>query len=126
MKYFDTQVQINKYRVLKRVAKMAYDGNLQDAYYTIPKEISPGPKSTMRCCVYKERAVLGERINMAMGGDLTCRSKDGTLNVIQVIEIACDECPIDRYIVTEACRGCISQPCLIRPSFRSSCRIGSR
>ena len=126
MKYFDTQVQINKYRVLKRVAKMAYDGNLQDAYYTIPKEISPGPKSTMRCCVYKERAVLSERINMAMGGDLTCRSKDGTLNVIQVIEIACDECPIDRYIVTEACRGCISHQCIANCPKEAITKVGGK
>lgn len=112
MRLFDTKVQQNKYRVLKRVAKLAFEDNLSQAHYIIPKEISPGPKPTMRCCVFKERAIVSERINMAMGGDIKNQAKDGSINVIQVIDIACDECPIDKYVVTEACRGCISHQCM--------------
>ncbi len=112
MRLFDTQVQKNKYRVLKKVAKLAFEDRLNEAYYTIPKEISPGPKPVMRCCVFKERAITTERINMAMGGDLNNRCSDGSVNVIQVIDIACDECPIEKYVVTEACRGCISHQCM--------------
>ena len=33
-------------------------------------------------------------------------------NIIEVIEIACDECPVERYMVSESCRGCISQRCI--------------
>lgn len=32
-------------------------------------------------------------------------------NVVQVIDIACDECPIDGMYVTPACRGCIVHSC---------------
>ena len=32
-------------------------------------------------------------------------------NVIEVIEIACDECPMGGYDVTEACRGCLAHRC---------------
>ncbi|MGN0492787.1 MAG: monomeric [FeFe] hydrogenase, partial [Acutalibacteraceae bacterium] len=51
------------------------------------------------------RAILGERVKIAMGGD-----KENP-NVIEVIEIACDECPMGGYEVTEACRGCLAHRC---------------
>ena len=106
MRTFETDVQLLKYRVLKAVAKRAYEGTLMESYYEIPKLISPGPKPTMRCCVYKERAIVQERVRLAMGGDRR------NLNIIEVIEIACDECPVERYMVSESCRGCISQRCI--------------
>ena len=59
----------------------------------------------MRCCVYKERAIVDERIHMAMGGDRE------NPNVIEVIDIACDECPMGGYEVTDACRGCLAHRC---------------
>ena len=59
----------------------------------------------MRCCVYKERAILGERVKLAMGGD------KNNPNVIEVIGIACDECPVGSYEVTNACRGCLAHRC---------------
>lgn len=102
---FDTNVQLIKYNVLKEVIKKAYDGTLQDAYLDIPKNICPGPKPQLRCCVYKERAVVQERVKMAMGGDKS------NPNVIQVIDIACDECPAGGMYVTPACRGCIMHAC---------------
>ena len=58
MLLFDTYVQKLKYKVLKEVACHDYVGTLQDCYLDIPKAISPGPKSTMRCCIYKERAIV--------------------------------------------------------------------
>lgn len=106
MRTFETDVQLLKYRVLKAVAKRAYEGTLMESYYEIPKLISPGPKPTMRCCVYKERAIVQERVRLAMGGDRR------NPNIIEVIEIACDECPVERYMVSESCRGCISQRCV--------------
>ena len=59
----------------------------------------------MRCCVYKERAILGERVKIAMGGD------KNNPNVIEVIDIACDECPAAGYEVTDSCRGCLAHRC---------------
>ena len=59
MLLFDTYVQKLKYKVLKEVARHDYAGTLQDCYLDIPKVISPGPRSTMRCCIYKERAIVG-------------------------------------------------------------------
>ena len=104
-KKFDTEVQHLKYRVLKEVAKHAFDGTLMDGMYEIPKTIVPGKEATMRCCVYKERAIVEERIKIAMGGD-----KENP-NVIEVIDIACDECPVGGHVVTDSCRGCIAHRC---------------
>ncbi|MEG0752919.1 MAG: 4Fe-4S dicluster domain-containing protein [Angelakisella sp.] len=105
MRKFDTKIQYLKYKVLREVARQAYNDRLLETVTDIPKMIVPGAEPTMRCCVYKERAILGERIKLAMGGDKQ------NPNVIEVIEIACDECPVGGYEVTEACRGCLAHRC---------------
>ena len=96
MPKFDTRVQELRYRVLKEIAKHAYKGDLQESLLDIPKTIVPGPKPSMRCCIYKERAIVDERVSLI----LKAKSK-GTSNVIKVISIACDECPIGGYAVSE-------------------------
>ena len=103
---FDTYVQQLKYQVLKEVIKKAYEDDLINCYKDIPKTISPGPKPISRCCIYKERAIIEERITLAMGGN-----KENP-NSVEVIEIACDECPIGGMYVTAACRGCLVHKCV--------------
>ncbi|MBR5121685.1 MAG: 4Fe-4S dicluster domain-containing protein [Oscillospiraceae bacterium] len=105
MRKFDTKVQHLKYKVLREVARLAWNDDLLQNVMDIPKMIVPGKNPTMRCCVYKERAILGERVKIAMGGD-----KENP-NVIEVIDIACDECPAAGYEVTDSCRGCLAHRC---------------
>ncbi|MBE6794876.1 MAG: 4Fe-4S dicluster domain-containing protein [Ruminococcaceae bacterium] len=105
MRKFDTKVQHLKYKVLREVARQAWADTLLENVLDIPKTIVPGKTSTMRCCVYKERAILSERVRIAMGGD-----KENP-NVIEVIDIACDECPAAGYEVTDSCRGCLAHRC---------------
>ncbi len=105
MHKFDTKVQYLKYRVLREVAREAWNDTLLENVLDIPKAIVPGKTSTMRCCVYKERAILGERVRVAMGGDRQ------NPNIIEVIDIACDECPAAGYEVTDSCRGCLAHRC---------------
>lgn len=113
MRKFDTKVQHLKYKVLREVARLAWNDALLDHVLDIPKTIVPGNTPTMRCCVYKERAILGERVKLAMGGDYE------NPNVIEVIDIACDECPMGGYEVTNACRGCLAHRC------EDVCRFGA-
>lgn len=113
MRKFDTKVQHLKYKVLREVAKQAWNDTLYDNLLDIPKMIVPGNTPTMRCCVYKERAILAERVKLAMGGDKS------NSNIINVIEIACDECPVGGYEVTNACRGCLAHRC------EDVCRFGA-
>lgn len=113
MRKFDTKVQHLKYKVLREVAKHAWNDTLLDNVLDIPKSIVPGNTPTMRCCVYKERAILGERVKIAMGGNTE------NPNIIEVIETACDECPMGGYEVTNACRGCLAHRC------EDVCRFGA-
>ena len=113
MRKFDTKVQHLKYKVLREVARLAWNDTLMEHMLDIPKTIVPGKIPTMRCCVYKERAILGERVKLAMGGDKS------DSNVIEVIDTACDECPMGGYEVTNACRGCLAHRC------EDVCRFGA-
>ena len=81
---FDTEVKYVKYKVLKEVARRKWNGTLLETILDIPKKIVSGNIPSARCCVYKERAIVEERVKMAMGGDKT------NPNVIEVIGIACD------------------------------------
>lgn len=105
MRKFDTTVQHLKYKVLREVARLAFQDRLLENITDIPKTIIPGKTPTMRCCVYKERAILSERVKLAMGGN------PHNPNVIEVIDIACDECPVGGYEVMDSCRGCIAHRC---------------
>lgn len=110
---FDTKIQYLKYKVLREVARQAWEGTLPEKAAEIPKMIIPGKVPTMRCCVYKERAILAERVKIAMGGNRE------NPNVIEVIDIACDECPAAGYDVTDSCRGCLAHHC------EDVCRLGA-
>lgn len=113
MRKFDTKVQHLKYKVLREVGRATWNDTLLESITDIPKTIAPGPKPTLRCCVYKERAILSERIKIAMGGN-----KENN-NVIEVIDIACDECPASGYEVTHVCRGCLAHRC------EDVCKLGA-
>ncbi len=105
MAKFDTRVQELRYEVVKAVARHLFNDDFNEKVLDIPKEIIPGPKPTMRCCIYKERAIVEERIK------LTIHNSFDNSNVINVIPIACDECPLGGYTVTDQCRGCIAHRC---------------
>ena len=105
LRRFDTKVQYLKYKVLRETARLAWEDKLLENMMDIPKTIVPGKEPTMRCCVYKERAILAERVKMAMGGHAD------NPNIIEVIDIACDECPAAGYEVTDSCRGCLAHRC---------------
>lgn len=104
MRKFDTQVEYIKYKVLKEVATHAWNHQLYEHLLDIPKTINPTRKPISRCCVYKEQAILAERVKLAVGGS---RNK----HIVEVIEIACDECPVGGYEVTNGCRGCLAHKC---------------
>ena len=106
MRVFETNVQQLKDSVLREVAALAWEDRLAAGILDIPEKIIPGPKATMRCCIYKERAVVSSRVKMAMGGDHTNPC------VVEVMSVACDECPVTQMTVGPACRGCIATRCV--------------
>lgn len=105
MKKFDTKVQLIKYQVLREVAKYSWSDTLLENVMDIPNLIVPGKIPTMRCCVYKEKAILNKRIQLAIGGNRYDK------RIIKVIDIACEDCPTGGYEITSACKGCLARRC---------------
>ncbi len=106
MRKFDTKVQHLRNKVLREVARSEWNDTLLEDLTSIPKKIIPGNTPTARCCVYKERAILAENAKMALGGD------KNNPNIIEVMDIVCDECPQGGYQMTDACRGCYAHRCV--------------
>ena len=106
MRLFDTSVQELKYKVLREIIKKDWKDELLEGVMDIPQIIVPGKKPTMRCCVYKERAIAAERVKIAVN------RSNSSKRTITALEIACDECPSDGYSVSESCRGCLSHHCV--------------
>ena len=105
-----------KHDVLYEVAKAAWEGNLDEKREQIPYSMIPGPQAIYRCCIYKEREIIRQRVRLAEG---KCPTGKDTSNVVQVINAACEECPIASYIVTDNCRKCMGKAC------QNSCNFGA-
>ncbi len=114
----DKGIRDLKHDIATEVCRLAWEDKLnEDEKEKIVMTISPGPKPDYRCCVYKERAIVRERIRLACGqnADVT----NDTRNVVQVIRPACDDCPTSTYSVTDNCRFCLGRACM------NSCRFGA-
>lgn len=114
MRIFDTKVQELKYTVLMELAWQTWRGN--DAFMVfneIADEIVKKDAPPMSCCIYKDRAIVAERIRIALGGNRN------NPNIVQVIDISCDECPVAGHVVTDLCRGCVAHRC------SDACKLGA-
>ncbi len=108
--------------VLEHLSRYTWNDGLIDHVYDILQEVTE-ETARYRCCVYKERAVLKNRIDMALGQEckeniieaskLTLHEPERKdLPIIDVLPAACDQCPIDAYYVTDICRHCIAHKCM--------------
>ena len=104
----DVTVLNIKHKVLQEVAKLAYDKKLEEGKELLPFQMIPGPKARFRCCIYKEREIIRQRVRLAEG---KCPSDKQSDSMIQVISSACEECSIARYVVTDNCRKCMKRSC---------------
>ena len=90
-----------KHRVMLEVCRMAWDDCLtHEEREKVVKTMIPGPKPTLRCCIYKEREIIRGRIRLAMGIDPDVTKP--TKNIVAVIPAACDDCPIQDHMVTDS------------------------
>lgn len=105
-----------KHDVLYEVAKHAFEGDLEEARDHIPSDLIPGPSPQFRCCVYKEREIIRQRIRLAEN-KAPGNEDDG--NVIQVISSACEDCPISSYVVTDNCQNCLGKACIHACNFQA-------
>lgn len=127
MRGIDTQVRKNRRRIFKEVAELAYcSTNLKDDVEALPYKIVDYDESAYQS-IYRERAIVRERIRLAMG--LSLRPENRLVHLtqgleesnisekyyepplMQVIPSACNACPENCYRVTDLCMGCVAHPC---------------
>lgn len=120
-------------KVFSSVASVAYDMKDDDEKTTrrkirdLPYDIIPGDVATYRESVFLERAIVEQRIRLAMGLPLQSVDKRESLTdgladasvaetyyeppLINVIKFACNACADNTYRVTDGCQGCLAHPC---------------
>lgn len=114
MRKFDSNVQVLKYKVLREVARHSWDGEeIFSVFDDIAQKIVKKGEPSTSCCIYKDRAKVAERIRIALGGN------KNNPNIIEVIDLVCDECPEAGHVVTDLCRGCLAHACA------GACKIGA-
>lgn len=105
----NTNIDTIKQEVLYEVARLAFNGELDEKKEALPYELIPGPQANFRCCIYKEREIIRQRIRLAEGKSPSAGSDNK--NVVQVINSACEGCPITRFVVTDNCQKCVGKRC---------------
>lgn len=128
MRGIETQVRKTRRRIFKEIASLAYHSdNLIDDMEALPYKIVNYEESEYQENVYRERAIVRERMRLAMG--MSLRPEDRPVHLtqgleesnidekyyepplMQVIPSACNSCPENRYEVTNKCMGCVAHPC---------------
>ena len=128
MRGIDTQVRRMRRRIFKEVANLAYNSqNLKDDMEALPYKIIDYDEPAYRESIYRERAIVRERLRLAMGLSLRPENAPSHLTqgleesnisekyyeppLMQVIPSACNSCPTNNYMVTDKCMGCVAHPC---------------
>ncbi len=114
-------------QVFAKIAKMAYDGTDLSELEKSSFEILPGEVAIYRDSIFRERAIVDERLRLTLGLNARKptefhRVTDGISEVdvdetqfieplINVITFACEACPTKAFYVTDNCRKCLAHPC---------------
>lgn len=113
-------------KIFTEIARMAYQGDYS-VIEELPYKIIPGEKATYRESIFLERAIVGERLRLAMGLPLRRVDEHTLLSqgisesaiaekyyeppLINIIKFACHSCPDNQVKVTDLCQGCLAHPC---------------
>ena len=114
-------------KVFTEVARLAYEGGDYSRIEELPYKIVPGEKASYRESIFLERAIVGERLRLAMGLPLRPVSEHAPLTkgveesaiaekyydppLVNIIKFACNSCPEKLIFVTNGCQGCLAHPC---------------
>ncbi|MDO4623138.1 MAG: 4Fe-4S dicluster domain-containing protein [Eubacteriales bacterium] len=125
-----TSVNDIRKMVFAEVARLSYnyqDGDLREME-NIPYRIILGEESTYRDSVFLERAIVKERMRLAMGLPVRSAAEHAPVShgaeeaikpekyyqppLVNVIKFACHKCPDNKVVVTDQCQGCLAHPCV--------------
>lgn len=124
-----------RHKIFTEIARMAYEGQSPEMLEELPYKIVPGEIATYRDSIFLERAVVGERLRVAMGMSLRKVTEHAPISkgveasvieekyyeppLINVIKFACNSCPEKRVMITEGCQGCLQYMVLCPQSLHS-------
>lgn len=111
-----TDISRIRYTINEEVAKLAFAGELEERDGEIPYTISPGRTPRWRCCVYREREIVRQRVNLVEGKSAVDGEPMGE-TIVQVLPAACEGCPINRFSVTNSCQMCMAKKCMAACNF---------
>ena len=124
-----TSVNDMRKRVYAEVARLSYEYKEGDLsrMEEIPYNVIPGEISVYRDSVFLERAIVREKMRMAMGLPMRDASEQAPVTqgaeecvkpekyyqppLINIIKFACHACPDGVVKVTDACQGCLAHAC---------------
>ena len=114
--------------VFTEVARLAYEGGDLNRVDMIPYKIVPGEVAKHRHDVFLERAIVQERVRLALGMSLQPAGEQSPVSaqiqeaatdqkyfeepLVNIIPFACNACPPKQIRITDSCQGCISHPCM--------------
>ncbi|MHA5219645.1 4Fe-4S dicluster domain-containing protein [Dysosmobacter sp. Phy] len=114
--------------VFTEVARLAYEDGDLSRVDMIPYKIVPGEVAHHRHDVFLERAIVQERVRLALGMSLQPADAQSPVSahiqeaatdqkyfeepLINIIPFACNACPPKQIRITDSCQGCISHPCM--------------
>lgn len=122
-----TDVTDMREKIFTEVARLAYEGGDYSRLEELPYKIVPGELASFRESVFTERAIVGERLRLAIGlpnrtlaehapvadgvneSAITERYYEPPL--INIIKFACHKCLDNQTVVTNMCQGCTAHPC---------------
>ena len=126
----DTTVRRIRRKVFEEVARLGFeadDETLKDQMEMIPYELVH-EDTKYRDSIYRARAVVRERVRLAMGLSLRPENKPTPLTagvessnisdkyyeppLMQVIPSGCAACEERGYEVSNMCKGCLAHPCM--------------
>lgn len=113
---YEHELKRLKVKVLKEVILLTKDNKLnKENIDSIKFNIIPDGEPKYRDSVEHEREVVDSRARLAAGfapntNEIIDIRENG--QIIHIIKSACDKCPTNKFVVTDACRGCISHKCM--------------
>lgn len=117
---FSHEARVFKFDVLVDICRKGFEKPVdEDEIQADARKLVSMDTPRVRCCVYKEREVLRQRVRLAMGKMANDEREYKPTQIVQVIDAACDGCTIKKIRVTDNCRSCMAKACV------AACRFGA-
>ncbi len=114
-------------KVFAELARLAYEDGDVHRFASLPYKIIPGEEGSYRDSIFLERAIVSERLRLAMGlplrpidqymptndhlYDAAVAEKYYEPPLVNIIKFACHGCPERKVLVSSGCQGCLAHPC---------------